>query len=100
MQAPPYNLSSAARLDLLQIWNYLAEAASISVADKVLADIELAIRDVAELPGRGHKRPDLTKRNILFYLVHSYFVVYRPGQEPLHLIRIVHTKRNVKDLLK
>jgi antitoxin ParD1/3/4/toxin ParE1/3/4 len=99
MSRRAYELSAAARLDLLQIWNYLAEASSLNVADKVVADIEASIRKIAKTPGLGHRRPDLTDRDILFYRVHSYLILYRPDKKPLNVVRIVHGSRDVKSLL-
>ena len=100
MSKPLFELSAAARLDLLQVWNYLAENASLDVADKVAADIESAIRTVARSPGAGHKRPDLTSRDILFYNIHSYLVIYRSNKEPLHVLRVLHAARDVKSILE
>ena len=100
MSRSSYQLSALARLDLLQIWNYLADHASIEVADKASADIESGIREVAKLPSLGHKREDLTKRHVLFYLVHSYLIIYRPDKKPLHVIRVVHAARDVARLLE
>ena len=99
MRKHPYELSAAARLDLLQTWNYLAEHASLKVADKLLADIERAIRTIAKNPGHGHKRPDLTDRDALFFRVYSYLIVYRPDKKPLNVLRILHGARDVKKLL-
>jgi len=96
MRRRPYQLTSAARLDLLHAWNYLAEAASLQLADKVIADIEASIEKLAKSPGLGHRRADLTSRDLRFYLVHSYFVIYRPDQKPLHVARILHSARDVK----
>src|SRR5207244_3675580 len=95
-----FQLNAVARLDLLQIWNYLAVNASLDVADKVCAEIESAIRELANFPGLGHKRPDLTAREILFYRVYSYFVVYRGDKKPLRVLRILHAARDVKRLLE
>jgi plasmid stabilization system protein ParE len=95
-----YELTAAARLDLLQIWNYLAEHESIDVADKIVGDIEKGIEHVTRSPQHGHQRTDLTDRDLLFYLVHSYFVIYRPTTDPLWITRILHTSRDVKRLLK
>ena len=100
MSKPLFELSAAARLDLLQVWNYLAENASLDVADKVAADIESAIRTVARSPGAGHKRPDFTTRDILFYNIHSYLVIYRSNKEPLHVLRVLHAARDVKSILE
>ena len=99
MSRSTYALSAAARLDLLHIWNYLAEYASITVADKVLADLERAMRKVAKSSGIGHRRIDLTDRDALFFRVHSYLIVYRTDRKPLHVIRVIHGARDLKNLL-
>lgn len=51
------------------------------------------------MPGMGHKRLDLTQRDVLFWLVHPYLIIYR-GSKPLRIVRVVHAKRNVKKLLQ
>ena len=99
MSKPIYELSAAGRLDLLQTWNHLAEHASIEVADQVLADIESAIHGIAKVPAKGHRRTDLTDRDILFFRVHSYLIVYRPDKRPLNVLRVLHSARDVKSLL-
>jgi plasmid stabilization system protein ParE len=99
MSRPQYELSAAGRLDLLQTWNHLAENASLEVADQVLADIESAIEEVAKRPAKGHRRTDLTHRDILFFRVHSYLIVYRPDKAPQNVLRVLHTARDVKTLL-
>jgi antitoxin ParD1/3/4/toxin ParE1/3/4 len=100
MNKRPYDLSAAARLDLLQRWNYLAQTASFDVADKVLLDIEAAIREAARSPGFGHKRRDLTERDVLFYRVHSFMIIYRADRKPLHVVRVAHAARDIKSLLE
>jgi antitoxin ParD1/3/4/toxin ParE1/3/4 len=98
-RAKSYELSAAARLDLLRIWNYLAEHASLNVADTVLADLEAGMERVAERPGIGHARPDLTDRPLRFYLVHSYLIVFRPESSPLHVIRVLHGAQDIQSIL-
>lgn len=99
MKKSPYELTAAARLDLLHIWNYLAENASLNVADKVISDIERAMRKLVKTPWLGHRREDLTQRDVLFYLVHSYLIIYRPERKPLHVLRVLHGARDVQSLL-
>jgi len=50
------------------------------------------------MAGMGHKRSDLTHRNVLFWRLHSYLIIYRSSQ-PLRIVRIIHAKRDVKRLL-
>ena len=49
------SVTALARVDLLQLWLYLAGGESLDVADKVLADIEEAIEQIVESPGIGHR---------------------------------------------
>jgi plasmid stabilization system protein ParE len=95
-----YQLSAEARLDVLQIWNYLAEHETLDLADSIIADIELAIHRIVATPGIGHIRSDLTKRDVLFYRIHSYLIIYRPKIDPLHIIRVLHSARDIKSVLK
>jgi toxin ParE1/3/4 len=94
-----YRLSRAARTDLLQIWNYLAESASFDVADKVIADLNAGMEKVARTPALGHVRPDLTDDPVKFFLVHLYLIVFVPGTKPLGIARILHSARDVKAIL-
>ena len=47
----------------------------------------------------GHRRPDLTGHDVLFWRVHTYLVIYRIS-EPLRIVRVIHAKRDVKKLLE
>jgi plasmid stabilization system protein ParE len=51
------------------------------------------------MPGIGHKRQDLTSRDVLFWTLHSYLIIYR-NSKPLRVARVIHAKRDVKKLLK
>lgn len=99
MKNPAYLITRPAQLDLLHIFHYLVEEASLPVAERIIADIETGIRRVAEFPGVGHRRTDLTRRRIVFYRVHSYLIVYRADLKPLHIMRVLHAARDVRRLL-
>jgi antitoxin ParD1/3/4/toxin ParE1/3/4 len=66
----------------------------------VQSKIESAIKTVTKSPGADHKRPDLTSRDILFYNIHSYLVIHRPVQKPLHVLRVLHAARDIKSILE
>jgi len=100
MKTTPFELTSAARLDLLQIWNYLAELASVDVADAMLSDLESAMMKLSDRPGIGHRRDDITRRDLRFYLVHRYFVIFRPDSVPLRITRVLHASQNLKKIIK
>lgn len=55
---------------------------------------------LAENPGIGHTREDLTDRPVKFWSVFSYLVIYNPASDPLEIISVVHGGRDVGQLLE
>jgi toxin ParE1/3/4 len=94
-----YILAPEAALDLVEIWRYLKDRASVEIAERV----ERAIRDkivfLASTPGAGHWRRDLTDESVRFFAVYSYLIVYRPETRPLQVAAILHGSRNVEQIL-
>ncbi|MGA3186220.1 MAG: type II toxin-antitoxin system RelE/ParE family toxin [Bryobacteraceae bacterium] len=88
-----FELSRRALRDLEGILDFIAER-SLDAADRVQDDFDRAFRRLAQDPGMGHLRQDLTKREVLFWRVHSYLVIYE-GSTPLRIVRILHGKRDV-----
>ena len=94
----PVELTPEAIGDLQEIWEFISED-SFDAADRILEDFYAAFSQLAEMPGMGHRREDLTKQNVLFWPVHSYLVIYRDST-PLLIVAVLHGKRNIKKLLK
>jgi len=95
-----YALSPQAALDLAEIWHYLKNQSSLTVADRVEATIRDRIAFLAKNPGAGHWRKDITDEVVRFYSVYSYLIVYRPATKPLQVIAILHGRRDVERALK
>jgi toxin ParE1/3/4 len=93
-----YQVSRRAQRDLAGIWDFIAKD-SPDAADTVVADLYQAFRQLDAAPRMGHRRRDLTPRNVLFWPVYSYLVVYTDSS-PLRIVRVLHGKRNVKKLLE
>jgi plasmid stabilization system protein ParE len=93
------HFSHAARRDLEGIIEYLA-AESPSAAARVLQEIEDALEKLLAFPEMGHRRKDLTPRPLLFWQVFSYLVVYRVVGDRLEIARILHSARDVRQLLR
>lgn len=85
-----YTLSAAARRDLLVIWNYVAESATIDVADKILGEIRDGMRRIARFPGLGHQRSEIDDPNLKVWTVRSYLLVYRSAGKIVSFVRVVH----------
>jgi len=64
--------------DLVSIWQYVKEASDEETADRVEPVIRDKIAILADAPGLGHWRRDLTQANVRFFPVYSYLIVYRP----------------------
>ena len=55
-----YVLAPQAALDLVEIWRYIKNQASLAIADRVESAIREKIVFLAGAPGAGHSRKDLT----------------------------------------
>lgn len=91
-------LSPLASLDLDETWEYIASD-NLDAADRWLAEIEKALHLLAEMPGLGHTRKDLTSRPVLFWPVGRYLIIYRADRRPIEVVRIVSAYRDVPRLL-
>jgi len=91
---PGFVLTSDARADLIDIWNYIAED-SIESADDVLARLYDAFARLAQMPRMGHRRVELADARHRFWTVYSYVIAYRETTSPLEIIAIVHGARQL-----
>ena len=58
-----------------------------------------AIRLVAQRPGAGHTRTDLSDLPLKFRPVFSYLIVYDPERQPIEIVRVLRGARNVERAL-
>ncbi len=93
-----FELARRAFGDLQEIWEFVAED-SFTAADRLIEDFYRAFERLASVPGMGHKRQDLTERDVLFWALYSYLIIYKSSQ-PLRIVRIIHAKRDLKKLLR
>jgi plasmid stabilization system protein ParE len=94
-----YRLTPEARVDLLTIWEYIAQD-NIPAADRVVSRLERAFHLLAAFPRKGHRRADVhTSEPVLFWSSGSYVIVYQPESKPLIIVRIVHGARDLNALL-
>lgn len=91
-------LTPLAEQDLNEIWDHIGDD-NVEAANGVLGKIEAAIYRLTEHPGLGHLREDLADSRHRFYLVYSYLIVFRPGTDPLQIIRVLHAARDVQSIL-
>jgi plasmid stabilization system protein ParE len=95
-----YKLSPAARFDINEILLYQIRHRGEDAAFELEGDFIEAFERLAENPGLGHSRENLTSNPDLFYLVDPYLIVYDRQSDPLGILRVLHSARDLKKLLK
>ena len=86
-----------ARADLLDIWHHITRD-SVANADSVADKLELAIRGLAAMPGKGHVRADVKDLRYRFWTVRPYVIAYRFDDRTLTVVRVVHGARDFRKL--
>ena len=54
-----YLVTSPAREDLFQIWEYIATESGFERADGIIAELHSAMNGLVSMPRKGHRRDDL-----------------------------------------
>ena len=94
-----YIISPLAERDITGIWDYIA-ADNEHAARRLTAEFYAAFVHLAEMPGLGHKRADLTKRDLLFWTVQrKYLVAYRELEDAVEIVRVLDGRRDVASIL-
>jgi plasmid stabilization system protein ParE len=86
-----------ARLDLLEIWHYVARD-SIDAANRMADQFDATMRRIAEMPGIGHVRADVKDPRYLFYSAGKYVIAYRVEGKTIWIIRVVHGARDFRKI--
>lgn len=92
-------LSSEAVLDLEAIWEYIAQD-NMDAADRWIGKLFGAFESIAQNPGMGHKREDLTSCPILFWPVGSYLILYRAERGPIEIVAVTQGARDIPAFLR
>jgi len=85
-------LSRPARLDLDDIWLYIAKNSGSVTADRFVARITDAIPILASFPGMGRPADAVRKRSRAFP-VGGYILYYRVTSGKILIQRIIHGRR-------
>jgi toxin ParE1/3/4 len=91
-------LSRRAKTDLLQIWNYLAEGASLETADRILRLLYDQCDFLARAGGLGELHPELGP-GIRAFSAKNYVIFFERRPEGIDVLRIVHGSRDWTNLI-
>ncbi len=101
---PVVTKRESAKLDLVEHFVYLAENASLDVADRFLANAESSFNGLARQPMMGSplhlKRPELA--NIRKWRVKDFdnhLVFYEPRSDGVSIVRVLHAASDWWNLL-
>jgi plasmid stabilization system protein ParE len=95
-----YVLGSDAVLDLENIWEYIATD-STAAADRWIAKLFDSFEEVAQMPGIGHRREDLTAYPVLFWTAGAYLIIYRAeGHSPVEIVAVTQGSRDIPSFLR
>lgn len=82
-----------AEADLLDIWRYIAQDSSAN-ADRMLDRIRDTLNRLAVMPFIGQARFDLAP-GLRMFPVGNYLIFFRPIENGIEVIRILHGRRNI-----
>jgi plasmid stabilization system protein ParE len=94
-----YVLGPDADHDLDDIWEYIARD-NIDAADRWIAKLFDAFESLAQTPGLGHTREDLTPHAVLFWPVSAYLIIYRAQRLPIEIVAITQGSRDIPAFLQ
>jgi toxin ParE1/3/4 len=87
-----------AEQDLLDIWNYIAPH-SRTAADSLLRVLDAKSALVADNPFLGMARPDIGEA-IRHFPVGDYLILYRARDDGAEIVRYIHGRPRLRDLVK
>jgi toxin ParE1/3/4 len=94
-----YVLSPESLQDLQEIWDFIA-LDNITAADNLEDEFFEAFERLARRPGMGHTRSDLSEREVRFWPVGSYRIVYRTVPTTLQIVAVLHGARDVVEVIR
>jgi len=95
---PLYKVSPEALDDLQLIGDFIA-LDSVDAAERVIDQFFETFEQLAAWPKTGHVRTDLTSKNVRFWPVGSYLVVYRDHSDGVQIVAVLHGSRDVPSVL-
>jgi plasmid stabilization system protein ParE len=93
-------LSKSALRDFSRIVSYLHKKVSARVCEETESAIWSGCADIARLTALGHRRDDLTSKDVLFHEVQKYFLIFERRSDGVLIHADVHSARDIAAVLK
>lgn len=96
-----YRLTPQARIGLRNILEYVEGRFGAGVAERVLDELEAAFERLAESPGIGHVREDITNNEqVLFWSVRPTLIAYRSVENVIDVLFVERGERDWERMLE
>ncbi len=96
-----YRLTPQARIGFRNILEYVEDRFGVRVAERVLDKLEAAFDMLAESPGIGHSREDLTAdEQVQFWSVGPTLIAYRRAADIIEVLFVERGERDWERLLE
>jgi toxin ParE1/3/4 len=90
----------AARDDLLELYDWIAERAGMDVAYDYVTKVEAFANGLADFPARGTPRDHLVPGLRTMTFRRRMIVAYRAEASSVHILRVVRASRDIAALLE
>ncbi len=94
-----YRLTNEAIADLSDIWEYSCQNWSENQADKYYQLLVDACQELADRPNMGKKYENLFP-GLLGFNVHQHIVFYLVGLKGIEIVRILHSRMDLKKRMR
>jgi toxin ParE1/3/4 len=91
-------LTDQAKDDLTDIWLTIAQRRDEPTADRMNRKILKQCHSHARFPDSGRRRDDLDP-GLRSFPVHPYVVFYRPQEDTILVVRILHGRRDIERIM-
>ena len=83
----------ASRSDYDEIWSYIA-VRDLAAADRLVEQFDATLELIASAPHIGRKVEELAP-NLRSFPIGNYLIFYRPVEDGIQLIRLLHGAREI-----
>jgi plasmid stabilization system protein ParE len=91
-----FRLSRKALEDVAEIITYQHRHKNPSVANETESRLLGVFSEIAESPVMGHRRTDLTSKNVMFHYEDPYFILFRRMRDRTQVFRVAHKSRDLR----
>ncbi|MBD2679667.1 MULTISPECIES: type II toxin-antitoxin system RelE/ParE family toxin [Nostoc] len=93
-----FRISTQAAQDIENIWKYLAQN-NLKAANQIFDTLRESFPKLAKFPQMGKQRSELAPL-LRSFPVKNYLIFYRPIDEGIEIVRILHGSQDVETLFQ